>query len=311
MHVLGIDAGGTKTVCLLADESGAVMAEGRGPGANLHASGDLEVEKVLTRVMTAAMGDRNTPPAALCVGIAGGDREDDARIIQVVLQRISPGSRILVVNDALVALVAGAGPGPGLAVLSGTGSIAYGRNAQGVAARAGGWGHLIGDEGSGYWIGRRALTAVVREADGRGPHTRLTEDVLAHFGVTDAAGLVRIVYDSDVPRSSVATLGPVVERARDAGDAVAAELLARAGEELTLAAAWGGSRLETSGDAFAIILAGGVFRAVPWLVEDLERRLAEVAPRCVVRMLADEPAVGAVSLALDEARGGARIPRYL
>jgi glucosamine kinase len=311
MHVLGIDAGGTKTVCLLADERGAVMAEGRGPGANLHASGDLEVEKVLTRVMEVVIGDRHSRPAAICVGIAGADREDDARIIQVIMRRISPGSRILVVNDALVALVAGVGRGPGIAVLSGTGSIAYGRNSQGVAARAGGWGHLIGDEGSGYWIGRHALTAVVREVDGRGPRTRLTGDVLAHFGVTDAAGLIRIVYDSDVPRSSVATLGPVVQKARDAGDAVAAELLARASEELTLAAASVASRLEMRGDAFPIVLSGGVFRAVPWLVEDLERRLAEVAPRCVVRMLADEPAVGAVSLALEEARGGAHLPRYL
>jgi N-acetylglucosamine kinase len=311
MHVLGIDAGGTKTVCLLADESGTVIAEGRGPGANLHASGDLEVENVLTRVMEAAIGDRDARPAAICVGIAGADREDDARIVQGIMRRISPGSRILVVNDALVALVAGAGQGPGIAVLSGTGSIAYGRNAHGVAARAGGWGHLIGDEGSGYWIGWRALTAVVREVDGRGPRTRLTEDVLAHFGVTDAAGLVRIVYDRDVPRSSVATLGPVVQKARDTGDAVAAELLACAAEELALAAASVASRLEMRGDAFPIILAGGVFRAVPWLVGDLERRLAEVAPRCVVRTLAGEPAVGAVSLALDEARGGARLPRYL
>jgi glucosamine kinase len=311
MHVLGIDAGGTKTVCLLADEQGVVVAEGRGPGANLHASGHVEVERVLNRVMEAALGDRPRPPAAICVGIAGADREDDARIIRVIMRRISPGSRILVVNDALVALVAGAGQGPGIAVLSGTGSIAYGRNAQGVAARAGGWGHLMGDEGSSYWIGRRALAAVVREVDGRGPRTRLTEDVLAHFGVTDAAGLVRIVYDSDVPRSSVATLAPVVQKARDAGDAVAAELLAGAGEELTLAARSVASRLEMRGDAFPVILAGGVFRAVPWLVTDLEARLAEVAPRCVVRPLAGEPAVGAVSLALDEAHGGALIPRYL
>jgi N-acetylglucosamine kinase-like BadF-type ATPase len=134
---------------------------------------------------------------------------------------------------------------------------------------------------------------------------------MAHFGVADAAELVRIVYDRDVPRSSVATLGPVVQKARDAGDAVAAELLARAGEELTLAAASVASRLEMRGDAFPIVLAGGVFRVVPWLVEDLGRRLAEVAPRSEARLLADEPAVGAVSLALDEARGGARLPRYL
>lgn len=311
MHVLGIDAGGTKTVCLLADESGRVLGEARGPGANLQAAGELEVEKVLHHVMETSLGDRGARPAAICLGIAGVDREDDARTVRAIMRRISPGSRVLVVNDALVALVAGAGNGPGIVVVAGTGSIAYGRNGVGVAARSGGWGHVIGDEGSGYWIGRRVLTAVVREVDGRGPHTQLTEDVLAHFGVTDAAGLVHVVYNRDVPPRSVANLGPIVQKARDRGDAVATQVLERAAEELVLAAGSVASRLDMRGDAFPCILAGGVFRVVPWLVEELTRRLSEVAPRCEVRLLSQEPAWGAVSLALEEARGGAQIPRYL
>jgi N-acetylglucosamine kinase-like BadF-type ATPase len=195
MTVLGIDAGGTKTVCLLSDDEGRIVAHARGPGANLQSSGELELEKVLHRVMESALGERDARPAAICLGIAGVDREDDANIVRAIMRRISPGSRVLVVNDALVALVAGAGHRPGIVVMSGTGSIVYGRNAQGAAARAGGWGHVIGDEGSGYWIGRHAVMAVVRAADGRGPRTRLTDEVLAHFGVPDAAQLVHIVYD--------------------------------------------------------------------------------------------------------------------
>ena len=160
-------------------------------------------------------------------------------------------------------------------------------------------------------IGRRALTAVVRDVDGRGPRTRLSEDVLAHFRVPDAAGLVRIVYNRDVPRQSVATLGPVVQKAHDAGDAVATQILERAAEELTLAAGSVASRLDMRGDAVVFLLAGGVFQAVPWLVLEMQRRLAEVAPRSVARMLTEEPALGAVALALEEARGGARVPTYL
>jgi N-acetylglucosamine kinase-like BadF-type ATPase len=216
-----------------------------------------------------------------------------------------------VVNDALVALEAGAPGLPGIVVISGTGSIAYGRNAHGAGARAGGWGHVIGDEGSGYWIGRHALAAVVRAVDGRGPRTELTEDVLAHFGVPNAAGLVDIVYNREVPRRNVATLGPIVQRACDRGDAVATQVLERAAEELVLAAGSVAARLEMRGDPFPFILAGGVFRVVSWLVDELERRLVEVAPRCQVRPLAEEPAAGAVSLALQEARGGAQIPRYV
>jgi N-acetylglucosamine kinase-like BadF-type ATPase len=311
MNVLGIDAGGTKTVCLLSDRERHIVAESRGPGANLQSSGELELEKVLYQVMESVLGDRPARPAAICLGIAGVDREDDARVVREIMRRISPGSRVLVVNDALVALVAGVGRAPGIVVMSGTGSIAYGRDGRNRAARAGGWGHVIGDEGSGYWIGRHAVMAVVRAVDGRGPRTRLTEDVLQHFGVDDATAFVRIVYDRDAPRKSVATVCPVVQRARDAGDAVATDILERAAEELTLAAGSVASRLDMRGDEFSFILAGGAFQAVPWLVEELARRLIEVAPRCQVRPLSEEPAMGAVSLALDEARGGATLPVYL
>jgi N-acetylglucosamine kinase-like BadF-type ATPase len=310
MHVLGIDAGGTKTVCLLADEGGTVISEGRGPGANLHAAGELAVEKVLHGVMEMAIGDRGITPAAICLGIAGVDRDDEAQTVRALMRRIGYKSRVLVVNDALIALVAGAGDAPGIVVIAGTGSIAYGRNTAGEAARAGGWGHMIGDEGSGYWIGREALAAVMRGADGRGPATALAAEILAHFDIEDVSRLPRIVYDRDEPRVSVAALGPIVQRVGEQGDAVAMRILERAADEIVLAARSVASRLEMRGDAFTFYLAGGVFRVVPWLAEELPPRLVEVAPRCQVQILQDEPAAGAVWLALAEARGGAHVPRY-
>ena len=310
MHVLGIDAGGTKTVCLLADEHGVVVSEGRGPGANLHASGELAIEKVLHEVMEAAIGDRALAPSAICLGIAGVDRQDDARTVRAIMRRIGYKSRVVVVNDALVALVAGAGDSPGIVIVAGTGSIVYGRNASFEAARAGGWGHIIGDEGSGYWIGREALAAIMRSVDGRGPATRLVDDVLAHFNIDDTSELPRIVYDRKWPRASVAALGPIVLGASQRGDAVATRILERAADELVLAAGSVASKLEMRGDAFPFILAGGVFRVVGWLAEELSRRLVEVAPRSEVRLLDEEPAAGAVRLALAEARGGAQVPRY-
>jgi N-acetylglucosamine kinase-like BadF-type ATPase len=311
MHVLGIDAGGTKTLCLLADERGAILAEGRGPGANLHAAGELAVEKVLHEVMETALGDRAITPAAICLGIAGVDRDDEARTVRSIMRRIAFKSRTLVVNDALIALVAGSGDGAGIAIIAGTGSIVYGRNGRGEAARAGGWGHMIGDEGSGYWIGREALAAVMRAADDRGPSTELTPEILAHFDVGDVSRLPRIVYDRAQPRTAVAALGPLVQRVTEQGDAVATRILERAAEELVLGARSVAARLEMRGDAFAFYLAGGMFRVVPWLVDELSRRLVEVAPRSQVEVLEKEPATGAVWLALAEARGGARVPRYV
>jgi N-acetylglucosamine kinase-like BadF-type ATPase len=310
MHVLGIDAGGTKTVCLLADDRGAIAGEGRGPGANLTVAGELELEKVVHEVMEQAMGDRSIVPAAICLGIAGVDREDEARTVGAIMRRIGYKSRTLVVNDALIALVAAAGDAAGVVIIAGTGAIVYGRNGHGEAARAGGWGHMIGDEGSGYWIGREALSAVMRAADGRGPETQLSSEILAHFDVADVSRLPRLVYDRAQPRMAVAALGPLVQRVSEQGDAVATRILERAAEELVLAAGSVTSRLEMRGDAFTFYLSGGIFRVVPWLVDELARRLVEVAPRSSVQQLEREPAEGAVWLALAEARGGAQVPKY-
>jgi N-acetylglucosamine kinase len=310
VHVLGIDAGGTKTVCLLADADGTIVSEARGPGANLHAQGELAVEKVLHAVMESAIGDRAIVPSAICLGIAGVDRQDEARTVGAIMRRIGHKSRVLVVNDALIALVAGAKDAPGIVVIAGTGSIVYGRNAAGEAARAGGWGHMIGDEGSGYWIGREALAAVMRAGDGRGPATALSDDVLAHFEIADVSHLPKIVYDRELPRVNVAALGPLVDRVAAQGDAAAAGILERAAEELALAARSVATRLQMRGDAFTFHLAGGVFRAVPWLAGELPRRLVEIAPRSQVQPLEEEPAVGAVWLALADARGKAQVPVY-
>jgi N-acetylglucosamine kinase-like BadF-type ATPase len=113
-----------------------------------------------------------------------------------------------------------------------------------------------------------------------------------------------------MPRLRIAALGAVVQRARDKGDAVAGRILEQAADELALGARSVAFRLDMRGDPFICVLAGGVFRAVPWLVDALSRRLRGLAPRADVRLLEDEPAVGAVRLALAETTGGALIPRY-
>lgn len=311
MHVMGIDAGGTKTVCLLADEQGRIVSEARGGGANLQASGELEVEKVLHAVMEEALGDRDVPPAAICLGIAGVDRESDAAAVRGIMRRIGYKTRTLVVNDALIALMAGAGDEPGVVIVAGTGSIAYGRDSAGRAARAGGWGYVLGDEGGGFWIGRAALNAVVRQFDGRGPVTLLTEMVLAAMELKSPTDLIHAVYAGGLHRYAIAGMVPVVQGAADAGDAVAGDIVVRAGIELSGAAASVITRLEMRGEPFPTLLAGGVFRGVPALVDQVVSRLAEVAPRSDVRLLDAEPAIGAVRLALAAARGPVVLPAYL
>ena len=311
MHVLGIDAGGTKTVALLSDSSGQIAGEGRAGGANLQTEGELQVEKVLHDVIEQAMGDRQAPPDAVCLGMAGVDRESDGRVIRGIMQRLGFRQNALIVNDALIALVAGAGASPGVVVISGTGSIAFGVSHRGLAARAGGWGPTLGDEGSGYWIGRRALEAVVRDVDGRGPRTALTERVLEYFSLPRPDLLVSEIYHQPHGRRAIASLAPIVDRARVDGDLVAAEIMIDAADELATAAGSVITRLEMRGEPFPILLAGGMLKRSEWLAAEIERRMAEVAPRSAVMPLTQEPVMGAVRLAAAAAGGRVRVPPYI
>ncbi len=311
MRVVGIDAGGTKTVAYLAGGEGTILAEARAGGANLQLVGERGAEKVLRAVLEQAGVDPSAPPEAICLGMAGTDRKAEARVVRRILHRVVGTAPTLVVNDALPALVAGVGDAPGIVIICGTGSIVYGRSGRGVAARAGGWGHLLGDEGSGYWIGLRALRAVARASDGRGPATGLTPRVLAHFGVERWPDLIQEVREHRLTPPAVAALVPQVEAERAAGDGVALAILEEAVEELLAAASSVAVKLGMPEEPFGFVLAGGVFTGVPWLGDQLRRRLPAIAPKSTVSRLGVEPALGAVRLALAVARGETPVPRYL
>src|SRR6476660_9861528 len=301
-HVLGIDAGGTKTRALLADESGRVVAGSRGGGANLRTHGELEVEKVLHAAVEAAEAEAGGRADALAVGIAGADRPADHAVLREILRRIGFKDRVVVTNDARIAFVAGSPLRVGLALVCGTGSIAWGTNSRGEIARAGGWGWHLGDEGSGFWIGERAVREGLRAADGRGPATALEKPLFEHFGIQRPEEILRAVYDGDYPRHQVAMFAVRVAETARGGDAVARGILASAAEELALAAGSVISRLSLESAPYDIVLSGGTFRALPDLEESVRARLA--SPRARVRPLEEEPAVGAVKLALEElARG--------
>ncbi|MEO5819168.1 MAG: BadF/BadG/BcrA/BcrD ATPase family protein [Vicinamibacteraceae bacterium] len=309
-YVLGFDAGGTKTVCLLADLEGHVLDEARTNGANLQAVGELEVETTLHEVMDLVIGDRMLPPSAIVLGMAGVDRADDAQVMRRVLRRIGAKARTLITNDALIALVAAIGHDPGIVLIAGTGSIAYGRNARDEAARAGGWGYVLGDEGSGYWIGRHALRAVVRASDGRGHPTAMTPLVLAHFGVTHPDDLVRVIYDGALRPPAIAAVARAVQAAAEEHDELALQILTVGARELASSARSVIARLGLRDEVFDVVLSGGVMHAVPRLAAEVEAQVQQLAPKCRVQLLQREPAYGAVALAVAEATGGARVPSY-
>ena len=281
-------------MALLADEHGEVHARAKGGGANLQVQGEPGVEKVLYEVISAL--DAPGPVAALCLGIAGVDRPGERQQIRDVLRRLGLGRSVRIENDAYIALVAGAPERIGIVVVSGTGSVAYGVDPSGRTARSGGWGYLLGDEGSAYWLGHAAVRRAIRAADGRDAPTTLGEKVSARLDRSLPAGLVSWFYDQQHFRHRVAELAPLVEEAASEGDAAAEELLTHAARHLAVAARAVSRQLELP-ESFPLVLAGGAYTACPSLVGRIEACLE--LPEARVDRLDAEPATGAVTLALD------------
>ncbi len=303
MHaVLGIDAGGSKTVGLLAEADGTVLGRAEGGGANLRTHGELGVEKVLYGLLEGLPAEARRA-GAVAIGIAGADRPEDAEVLRAILARLGFRDRVVVTNDASIALVAGSPARIGLALVCGTGSIAWGRNAAGEIARSGGWGWHLGDEGSGFWIGVRAVREALRAADGRGPATLLEGSLTAHFDIARPEQILRAVYDGEFPRHRVAAFAASVEEAARAGDEAARSIITAASNELVLAASSVREKLRLPSAPYDVVLSGGTFRAVATLEAAVAERL-DAPPARIVR-LRDEPALGAVRLAI-EALGPAR-----
>ncbi len=236
--VLGLDGGGSKTLALVADTRQRELGRGTGGSANYQAVGADAALAALDEAIGAACAAAGLPSSALaavCIGLAGVDRPEDRVWLLEWAGRRLPGVPLTIVNDAQLVLAAGTPDGWGAALICGTGSIVYGQDASGRRARAGGWGYVLGDEGSGYAIGREGLRAVLRAFDGRGPRTALTQVILAHWALSTPADLVRRVYSQGLPPADMAALAPLVEAVSAGGDEVAREILWEAGRELALA----------------------------------------------------------------------------
>jgi N-acetylglucosamine kinase-like BadF-type ATPase len=292
-YVIGIDAGGTKTVGLLADEGGNIITKARADGANLVVHGELAVEKTFYQLIQDL--ESPGPIAAICLGMAGVDREEDQDLVREVMRRLGKEHAVRIVPDPMIALVAGAPDGIGIVVVAGTGSVAYGVDPSGQTARAGGWGYLLGDEGSAFWLGHAAARQGIRAIDGTGPATTLLDRIANELDIEVPDDLVTWFYDEERFRYRVANLAHVVEEAANKGDEIASSLLDRAAQHLARTGRAVTRQLEFD-EPYPFVLAGGVFKACPSLFRRLEAILD--LPQAQAVRLEGEPALGAVTLAL-------------
>ncbi len=293
-YVLGVDAGAATTLGLLASESGTIVAEARSGGASLQTHGEQQVEKVVAGIIDSLGGLH--PVSALCMGLSGVERPEDEIVVRNVLKRLGYRAASRIVNNAVIALIAGAPDRAGIVMLAGMGAIAYGVDRTGHSARSGGLGPLLSDEGSSHWLGQAALRAAVRASDGRGPETALMALVFASLAVPSAFDLLPLSYEKGLSRAQIAALAGAVQKAADRGDDVAKRLLDDAAAEQIAAVRAVAARLAFDAP-YPVVLTGGAFRACPSLSALFTARLGLSLARPA--LLEVEPATGAVKLALE------------
>jgi len=303
--VVGVDGGGTRTRAAILD-GGRVLGEGTaGPSNPLRvgiANGAAAIRQAIDKACAAALIHRGDLTAA-GIGLAGVRRKDIRARMREVLIEVLGIKNIELMTDGDIALYGATDGGPGIVVISGTGSICCGVNRQGKHVFAGGWGPVAGDEGSGSWIARRALQAVAQASDERGPRTALTAVACEYFQVSTPDDLATAIYAPTITNDRIAGFSKhVIETAR-AGDAVANSILTEAGRELGKAAATVVRKLKMEQERFQVAFVGGVFAAGELVTEPLRDELERVARKAYIAAPRFSPTVAAGRLAQEQMHG--------
>ncbi len=296
-YYLGLDGGGTKTECVVLDSSGDIVGQAASGASNpLRVGFGSALQSLKAAAECALRNAKVDSPqlASVCAGLAGAGRMKVQHAAVVFLATTFPKAFTHVTTDLEIALEAAVGDGPGVVLVAGTGSAAYGRNSAGETARAGGHGPWLGDEGSAFDIGRRAAAAMARAHDRNAGSLRLAEMTLAALACADWDELTEHIAkhpDEVFPR-----IFPVVVGAAESGDAIALEILQAAAADLANLAGAVVCRLRLDNANFVLSKSGGVFARRTPLDSHLDSLLAGSFPRATIGSLSNSPAVGAARL---------------
>jgi N-acetylglucosamine kinase-like BadF-type ATPase len=294
---LGIDGGQSSTTALIADENGRLLGQGRGGPCNHVAAGEGRAKffAAIGACLEQACGQAgldffSIEFAAACLGFSGGAEDKAVYARELIRSRLYK-----ITDDAEIALTGATVGEPGIILIAGTGSIAYGRNVQNKTARAGGWGYIFGDEGGAFDLARQALRAALRQEEGWGPPTALHALLLEKTGAKTANDLLHRFYAS-FDRARIAALAPLVSQAAEQQDQLANDILKNAATRLTWFVEGVYQSIFRHGDGIAIAHIGGVFQSRPlrqYFVQNIKSALGCVAgpPRL-------NPAAGALLQAL-------------
>ena len=311
--VLGIDGGGTKTVCVLADSDGKVIGHGSGGTTNPNLVSTPEINETLQKAILEAIQNLSELQIeAVCAGIAGVGASEEKQIevsnvirqilstppfCHVLSERFNPSLNIEVVSDAVIALVAGAGMRHGIVAISGTGAVVYGETVKGQKIKVGGWGHLL-DEGSGYEIGRIALKEVLEAYDVSGKTTLLAQKILNAWNLSSVRDIVNHIYQEATKPTDIANLAKIVNSAASAGDESSKDILRKAANDLYFNISVATKQIDFGKEGAALVLSGGVLSNVEIVREIIIEKVRAELPEITSVQVCREPVKGAVILAL-------------
>ncbi len=296
--IIAVDGGQSSTLALVATLEGQIIGTGfAGPSNHvdepggperLHGALDQSVSEAL-----AASGHDSKQVVGICLGMTGG-----ANLAFDWMTSRYPDAHVQSYYDYVTALAGASLAQPGIVVIGGTGAVAYGRLADGREVKVGGWGYLMGDEGSGYDIGRYALQRAAQASDGRIEMTSLLQMIPAQLGLKDLETVHKMLYSGQVTRPQIARLTISVITAAEAGDAVARRLLENAGEELAKVALAVAQRLGMKEQGVLVFPTGGLFQSNTIIKEALRKSIAFDAPHIQVKDHAFPPIIVGLLLAL-------------
>jgi N-acetylglucosamine kinase-like BadF-type ATPase len=310
-YILGIDGGATKTSAQVVDTDGNLIIEKIAGSSNYKSAGiataKASINSLLFELIDGLGINENikTPVfRAACIGLAGCDTEDDIEIYKKIIfnkkiNKFLPPDDTIICNDSKIGLHAGSDKKNKVMLISGTGANCYGVNEKGEEASANGWDYLLGDEGSGYSIGIRALRAVMKSYDGRGPKTLLTEKILQDLKLKKIPDLIKWAYNEEFSKEKIACIGKILCDTAELDDKVSVKILKEEANEVFQSAMAVISRLGLKSKDFDLVFVGNIFKTDKYFKEILTSKLKKVCPKINFMPLSSKPVTGAIKIAKD------------
>ncbi len=307
--VAGIDGGGSSTRAILVNEKGIVLGEGKA-GPSSYSSVSLEttknnIQKALLNAWASVEIIKRSGELKLDVifiGLGGVLTEQDKQAVRNIVSdlNIVDKSRIYVENDTRISLAGGLAGQAGLSLIVGTGSVCYGKRADGSEWKAGGWGHLIDDPGSGYYIGLNGLITMVRAVDGRGDSSPLTDALFQHLKLKDINEIIYTLYQQEFTRTDVAALAPIVLEYAVQGDEIGKRIVQKSAEELALMVETVVKKLKLEDESVLLTMTGGIAQSGPVFKIPLSAEIQKRVPNIEIIEPILSPLSGAALLALQK-----------